>query len=62
MGEFGIEELSDLNVLAAEHGLELTPDGCHLRWARTNPKHPRNWHPVRKSYDIVMISLLEFFT
>ncbi|GLA37344.1 hypothetical protein CBS63078_1314 [Aspergillus niger] len=62
MGEFGIEELSDLNVLAAEHGLELTPDGCHLRWARTNPKHPRNWHPVRKSYDIVVISLLEFFT
>ncbi|OJJ70325.1 hypothetical protein ASPBRDRAFT_197040 [Aspergillus brasiliensis CBS 101740] len=62
MGEFGIEELSDLSVLAAEHGLELTPDGCHLRWARTNRKHPRNWHPVRKSYDIVVISLLEFFT
>ncbi|PYH87803.1 MFS general substrate transporter [Aspergillus ellipticus CBS 707.79] len=62
MGDYCLDEYTDLAALAADHGLELTPDGCHLRWARTNRKHPRNWHPFRKAYDIVVISLLEFFT
>lgn len=42
--------------------LELTPDGRYVRWANTNPRHPRNWHPLRKAYDIGIIILLEFYT
>ncbi|RAH71270.1 MFS multidrug transporter [Aspergillus aculeatinus CBS 121060] len=62
MGELKLADYTDLDRLAAEHELELTPDGAHLRWGKTNRKHPRNWHPARKTYDITVIGLLEFFT
>lgn len=51
-----------LHVALAEQELELTPDGRYVRWASTNPRHPRNWHPLRKAYDIGVIILLEFYT
>ncbi|KAL2801872.1 major facilitator superfamily domain-containing protein [Aspergillus granulosus] len=51
-----------LQIALEEHGLEFTPDGLYIRWARTNPKHPRNWGKLRKAYDIGLIILLEFYT
>lgn len=42
--------------------LEFTDDGQYVRWSNTNPRHPRNWHPLRKAYDIGIIILLEFYT
>lgn len=44
-----------------DHYLELTPDGKFVRWLRENPKHPRNWPSLRKTYDIGLICLLDLF-
>lgn len=47
----------------ADKGLERTGDGKNtVRWATTNPRHPRNWSPLKKVYDITIIILLEFYT
>lgn len=51
-----------LHLALKEMELELTPDGRYIRWANTNPRHPRNWRPLRKAYDIGIIILLEFYT
>ncbi|KAL2868771.1 major facilitator superfamily domain-containing protein [Aspergillus lucknowensis] len=56
------EDAHALQIALEEQELELTPDGLYVRWASTNPNHPRNWHPVRKAYDIGVIILLEFYT
>lgn len=56
------KESSLLRAALTEKELELTPDGRYIRWACSNPQHPRNWHPLRKAYDIGIIILLEFFT
>ncbi|KAF9884293.1 hypothetical protein FE257_001923 [Aspergillus nanangensis] len=45
-----------------EHGFELVNDSSHVRWKASNNEHPRNWSIKRKSYDMVVILLLEFFT
>jgi len=42
--------------------LELDPSSGNIRWAPTNPKHPRNWRPARKIYNIGLITFLEFYT
>ncbi|CAI7597405.1 unnamed protein product [Penicillium glandicola] len=47
--------------LLHEHYLELTTDGNYVRWLRDHPRHPRNWSGVRKTYDIVLICLLDLF-
>ncbi|KAJ5514149.1 Major facilitator superfamily domain general substrate transporter [Penicillium fimorum] len=47
--------------LLHEHYLELTPDGKYVRWMRNHPRHPRNWSGLRKTYDIVLICLLDLF-
>jgi hypothetical protein len=47
--------------LLRDHFLELTPDGKYVRWLRDHPRHPRNWSGLRKSYDIVLICLLDLF-
>ncbi|KAM5444755.1 hypothetical protein MferCBS31731_000210 [Microsporum ferrugineum] len=52
----------DLQALLEAHGLEYTPDGEHLRWQASNPKHPRNWGMLRKIYDSGLIILLDLFT
>ncbi|KAL5052175.1 hypothetical protein BDW71DRAFT_193582 [Aspergillus fruticulosus] len=52
----------ELQIALKELGLELTPDGQYVRWANTNPKHPRNWPTTRKAYDIGLIIFLEFYT
>ncbi|KAL3454640.1 major facilitator superfamily domain-containing protein [Aspergillus insuetus] len=56
------EDAQALQIALEEQGLEFTPDGLHVRWANTNPNHPRNWHTLRKAYDIGLIILLEFYT
>ncbi|KAM5444504.1 hypothetical protein MaudCBS49596_007951 [Microsporum audouinii] len=52
----------DLQALLEAHGLEYTPDGEHVRWQASNPKHPRNWGMLRKIYDSGLIILLDLFT
>ncbi|KAI3291509.1 hypothetical protein DTO002I6_5762 [Penicillium roqueforti] len=47
--------------LLHDHYLELTPDGKYVRWLRDHPRHPRNWSSLRKTYDIVLICLLDLF-
>jgi hypothetical protein len=56
------EDAQALQIALEEQGLEFTPDGLHVRWANTNPNHPRNWRTLRKAYDIGLIILLEFYT
>ncbi|KAL4884448.1 major facilitator superfamily domain-containing protein [Aspergillus karnatakaensis] len=56
------EDAQVLQFALEEQGLELTPDGQYVRWARTNPNHPRNWRTIRKVYDIGLIIFLEFYT
>ena len=56
------KESSLLHAALTEQELELTPDGRYIRWASSNPRHPRNWRPLRKAYDISIIILLEFYT
>ncbi|KAI2792833.1 hypothetical protein POX_b02876 [Penicillium oxalicum] len=53
-------EFSLHNYLQGHH-LELTCDGKFVRWMRGNPKHPRNWPRLRKTYDTVVICLLDLF-
>ncbi|KAJ5333636.1 Major facilitator superfamily domain general substrate transporter [Penicillium brevicompactum] len=55
------EPKSSALVLLQEHSLELTPDGKYVRWLRDHPKHPRNWSTPRKTYDIIVICLLDLF-
>lgn len=43
-------------------GLEFTPDGQFVRWSMANPRHPRNWHKLRKMYDSGLIIWLDLFT
>lgn len=62
MKECHTAEFTLLQTALTEQELELTPDGKYVRWANTNPRHPRNWHPLRKAYDIGVIILLEFYT
>ena len=47
--------------LLHDHYLELTPDGNYVRWLRHHPRHPRNWSSLRKTYDTVLICLLDLF-
>ncbi|KAL4821607.1 major facilitator superfamily domain-containing protein [Aspergillus spinulosporus] len=56
------ENAQELQTALEELGLEFTPDGQYVRWANTNPKHPRNWPTIRKAYDIGLIIFLEFYT
>ncbi|KAL4802817.1 major facilitator superfamily domain-containing protein [Aspergillus unguis] len=51
-----------LRAALEELHLELTPDRQYVRWASTNPNHPRNWPTIRKVYDIGLIIFLEFYT
>ncbi|KAJ6011075.1 hypothetical protein N7451_002487 [Penicillium sp. IBT 35674x] len=44
-----------------EEGLELTFDGCFVRWMRGNPKCPRNWSTLRKIYDVGLVCILDLF-
>ncbi|EFE34070.1 uncharacterized protein ARB_07021 [Trichophyton benhamiae CBS 112371] len=53
---------NNLQALLEEHGLEYTPDGEHIRWLASNPKHPRNWSMLRKIYDSGLIIILDLFT
>jgi MFS family permease len=43
------------------HGLEMG-DEEHIRWEKTNRKHPRNWSSWRKTYDFGLLIFLDFFT
>ena len=45
-----------------QYGLEFATDGFHIRWAKGNQRHPRNWSIVRKAYDTSLIIFLELFT
>ncbi|KAJ5902007.1 MFS general substrate transporter [Penicillium taxi] len=54
--------MSTLQLALRDLQLELDPDSGYIRWASTNPKHPRNWRISRKIYDIGLITLLEFYT
>ncbi|KAB8231267.1 MFS multidrug transporter [Aspergillus alliaceus] len=50
-----------LDQYLRQHGLQLTPDGCFVRWLPTNPMHPRNWSFTRKTYDLTIINLVDLF-
>ncbi|KAJ6166875.1 hypothetical protein N7470_002322 [Penicillium chermesinum] len=50
-----------LNKQLQEYYLELTEDGRFVRWMRNNPKYPRNWTGLRKTYDTTVICLLDLF-
>jgi signal recognition particle subunit SEC65 len=56
------ENAQELQTALKELGLEFTPDGQYVRWANTNPKHPRNWPTIQKAYNIGLIIFLEFYT
>lgn len=59
----GVEGLKhELEQVLSEHGLALTNDGRHVRWAKDNQRHPRNWSSLRKAYDFSIIFWLEVFT
>ncbi|KAE8349339.1 subtilisin-like protein [Aspergillus coremiiformis] len=45
-----------------QFGLQIAADGVHIRWAKGNQRHPRNWSIVRKAYDTSLIIFLELFT
>ncbi|KAK4579917.1 hypothetical protein LTR86_000118 [Recurvomyces mirabilis] len=47
-------ELHDLGVNVSSKGI--------VSWGDDSPDHPRNWTHARKSYDIVVVAMLEFFT
>jgi hypothetical protein len=47
--------------LLYQNSLELTPDGKNVRWVRDHPKHPRNWSGIRKTYDLIIVCLLDLF-
>ncbi|KAK3673990.1 hypothetical protein LTR78_006192 [Recurvomyces mirabilis] len=47
-------EIHDLGVNISSKGL--------VSWRDDSPDHPRNWTHARKSYDIVVVAMLEFFT
>lgn len=51
----------ELEACLAEHGLVINQDGF-VRWSNDNPKHPRNWSPKAKTFNTVVILLLEFIT
>ncbi|KAE8152372.1 MFS general substrate transporter [Aspergillus avenaceus] len=52
-----------LDYALEAQGLELKSNEKDIvRWSATNPRHPRNWSPLRKAYDITIIILLEFYT
>lgn len=52
----------NIQSILGTYQLELTPDGEHVRWSTSNPKHPRNWPLARKIYDTVVIVFLDLFT
>lgn len=57
-----MDKMSDLDLALRESHLELDPKTGYIRWASTNPKHPRNWSLARKAWDIGLITLLELYT
>ncbi|KAJ5354508.1 hypothetical protein N7541_005552 [Penicillium brevicompactum] len=57
-----MDKMSDLDLALRESHLELDPKTGYIRWASTNPKHPRNWSLARKTWDIGLITLLELYT
>lgn len=54
--------MSALELSLRDLQLELDPGSGNIRWAQTNPKHPRNWTRARKLWDIGLITLLEVYT
>ena len=42
-------------------GVDISSKGV-ISWRDDSPDHPRNWTHARKSYDIVVVAMLEFFT
>lgn len=57
-----MDKMSSLELALRESHLELDPKTGYVRWASTNPKHPRNWSMARKVWDIGLITLLELYT
>lgn len=57
-----MDKMSDLDLALRESHLELDAKTGYIRWASTNPKHPRNWSLARKAWDIGLITLLELYT
>ncbi|KAK5731543.1 hypothetical protein LTS12_027255, partial [Elasticomyces elasticus] len=45
----------------ANPGISISSAGV-VTWRDDSPDHPRNWTTARKSYDIVVVGMLEFFT
>ena len=41
-------------------GLEIARSG-HVVWRKDNPSHPRNWTGTRKTFDIGLVVVFDFF-
>lgn len=52
---------TELDAELLSWGLELGTSGS-LQWRKDSRDHPRNWSLGRKTYDTVIIILLEFYT
>jgi hypothetical protein len=44
-----------------QQGLHLTESG-YATWSKEHGEYPRNWSTARKTYDIVVVLFLEFYT
>jgi hypothetical protein len=56
-------EVHHTTAKADEHsfGLSISRKGV-VSWRDNSPDHPRNWPRARKTYDIAVVVMLEFFT
>lgn len=51
-----------LRARMMELGVEQHAESKFVIWCKGTEQHPRNWTWKRKTYDMLVISLLEFFT
>lgn len=58
---YEVTSTKTLDWYLEKHGLEMG-DTNHVRWVKTNPRHPRNWSSWRKTYDFGLLIFLDFFT
>lgn len=61
IGQVVLEVSIQETDILASYGLRRESDGC-IGWRRDSKEHPRNWSTRRKTYDTLLIILLELYT